>query len=469
VPARKKRNSNLFLALIVIILIVIVGVMSADYFLTRNSSTSSISSSQFVSIPEVSKYATEFPTQASTTSPNSVAVDANGNVWFALWNLSVIAQLIPSNGTIHEYHVPGLQPGRMNTWGMAVDNSRQLVWFTELATNSVWSFNITSGKFTQFKLNTPNAYPFYLAIDKDHNVWFTEEFGTKIGEVAANGSVIEITVPQGGSPEPSGIAIDSSGKVWFTLAGTDSIGSYYEGNFTIRNFTGTISTPVGIAADSHGNIWFTQHGPSFISEWNPTTNYFQTFSTSNNSLINSLPYFIWVDSNDNVWFNEHQGNAMSEFQPVTGTLLEYFIPSGVPAEGNISYALTSAISSTGKPWYTELFTGKVGTVNISEPLDVTLRVDNYSQSASLVAGKALSLGLSVSSQSQEVKLNAYFGNFTDQGNLTFKFSPSSGTGDFNSVVTIQTTGVLPGVYFVTITARTNSLAVSKVVEITVTG
>ncbi len=278
----------------------------------------------------------------------------------------------------------------------------------------------------------------------------------------------EFTVPQGGDPEPSGITVDSTGKVWFTMPGTNSIGSYYRGNFTIENLTGIIETPVGIAVDSRGNVWFTQHGPSFISEYNPSTGYLRTISTSNNSLIESLPYFIHVDSNDNIWFNEHQGNAMSEFQPSTSTLLEYFIPSAVPAEGNISYALTSALSRSGQPWYTELITGKVGTVNTSEALDVNLDVQNYSLSrASISNGSEISLDLAISSQSQGVTLNAYEGNFTGQGNFTFGFSPNSGTGNFHSVVTIQNSGAVPGVYFISITARTNSLAVSKVVEITV--
>jgi streptogramin lyase len=356
----------------------------------------------------------------------------------------------------------------MNTWGMAIDNSRNLVWFPEFSSNSIWEFNITNGQFKQFLAPTSGSDPFYVALDQNHDVWFTEETGNKIGEIFPNGSLVEFPVPQGGYPEPSGITVDSTGRVWFTMPGTNSIGSYFHGNFSIDNLTGIIETPVGIATDSHGNVWFTQHGPSFISEYNPTTGYLRTISTSNNSLISSLPYFIWVDSQNNVWFNEHQGNAMSEYQPSMSTLLEYFIPSGVPLEGNISYALTSALTATGQPWYTELFTGKVGTVNTSKPLIVNLNVDNYSLSAAtLPNGSETSLGLTISSQGQYVTLRAYYGNFTSQGNFTFTFSPSSGNNNFDSVVTLQNNGSLPGVYFVTLTARTNSLAMSKIIEIKV--
>jgi hypothetical protein len=222
---------------------------------------------------------------------------------------------------------------------------------------------------------------------------------------------------------------------------------------------------VGIAIDQHGNIWMTQHGPSFVSEFNPTSHYFRTISTSNNSLVDSLPYFCWIDENGDVWFNEHQGNAMGEFQPTSNRLIEYFIPTTIKAAGNISYMLTSTLSPGGQPWYTELLSGKVGTVNTSIHLDVNLQLLNYSDPASIPNGSMINLGLSVTSNSSSVSLKAYVGNFT--GNFSFIFAPEHGTGSFNSDVEIQNDGSKPGVYFVTLTARTNSLAVSKIIEIRV--
>ena len=158
---------------------------------------------------------------------------------------------------------------------------------------------------------------------------------------------------------------------------------------------------------------------------------------------------------------------MSEFFPTNNTLVEYFIPSRVVGAGNISYALTSALSSTGEPWYTEFLTGKVGTVNISKSLSLYLNVINYSQPGSVIAnGSEVSLGLSVTSGSP-VTFHGYVGNFTNQGNFTFNFSSPTGNGSFDSVVTIRNEGALAGVYLVTITARTSSIAVSKIVEVNV--
>ncbi|MDA4111642.1 MAG: hypothetical protein OK439_03835, partial [Thaumarchaeota archaeon] len=268
--------------------------------------------------------------------------------------------------------------------------------------------------------------------------------------------------------EPSGITTDSSGMVWFTLPGINSIGSYYEGKFDIQNLTGKISTPVGIAVDSKGNVWLTQHGPSFITEFNPQTHYLRTISTSNNSLIQSLPYFCWVDQSGNVWFNEHQGNAMSEFIPSTNSLVEYFIPSRVQSAGNISYMLTSTLSPIGQPWYTELFTGKIGTIHANASFDESLHLLNYSESnAILTNGSELSYKIALSDVASPVYLKGYVGNFTDQGNFTFKFSPATGNGSFDSVVSMRNIGARSGVYFVTITARSENVAVSRIIEVRV--
>ena len=157
-PKRRRERKKSYLAIIVVVILITIAAASAGYLLSRNAPTTSTTSFEFTSKPEISTYVTEYPTQASSTSPNAIAVDAQGNIWFALWNLSDIAELNPVNGTIHEYHVPGIKPGAMNTWGMAVDNSRNIVWFPEFSSNSIWGFNITSGKFTQYVVKTPNCH-----------------------------------------------------------------------------------------------------------------------------------------------------------------------------------------------------------------------------------------------------------------------------------------------------------------------
>ena len=114
----------------------------------------------------------------------------------------------------------------------------------------------------------------------------------------------------------------------------------------------------------------------FLSEFNPSTHYFRTISTSIPPLNTSLPYFDYVDSNGNVLFNEHYGNAIAVFNPATETMTEYENPTKPTFTGGIAGMLTMALSPQNIPWFTELFTGSVGMVNTSKPVGLSLSVQN---------------------------------------------------------------------------------------------
>jgi virginiamycin B lyase len=446
------KTANVVIA-VTIIIVVAIGVLA--YFLIAASGIS------YVSTPEVSKYTTEYPTSSSLTEPAGIVVDAKGDVWFTLQNQSRLAELTPATGRIQEFAIPTHEAGGTVTWGMALDNSRGLVWFTEQVTNSIWSFNIVTHKFHQYKIKTPHAFPFGITVDEQGNVWFAEFFGNNIGEILTNGTLHEIPIPQRGDLEASGIAVSPAGTVWFTLPGVDEIGSYFHGKFTFQNLTGVVSLPVGIAVTSNGSIFFTQHGPSFISEFNPTNGYLETISTTVPSYYySSLPYFIYPDQYGSVWFNEHEGNAMAEFFPSNNTLIEYYIPTRVVS--NISGMLTSTVSPAGNPWYTELFAGKVGTINTTAAVDIHLTLPNYTRPLVVSPQRSASIKFSLTGSDAGIaSIKENVGNFTSK--LSFAISGDVGV----QVLTIFDNGSTPGTYFVTVSAVTDQVAVSQIVELEV--
>ena len=311
---------------------------------------------------------------------------------------------------------------------MTIQSSRNLVWFTEAVSDAVWSFNIGTHVFTKYPIPTPYSFPFGIAIDKQGNIWFTELEGNKLGEISANSSsVTEVGIPLNApyGAEPSGITVDDNDRIWMTMPGVNGIASYYQGNFQFYNMTGLVVSPVGIAADSQGNLWFTQHGPSFLSEFNPSTHYFRTISTfvPPPPLNTSLPYFDYVDSNGNVLLNEHYGNAIAVFDPATETMTEYEIPTRPAFTGGIAGMLTMTLSPQNIPWFTELFTGSVGMVNTSKPVGLSLTVQNntgmFGNVIHIGNGSSFSVNLSVeSANSTGVTLDSSIGNFTGSTALT---------------------------------------------------
>ncbi|MHB8568480.1 MAG: NHL repeat-containing protein [Nitrososphaerales archaeon] len=252
---------------------------------------------------------------------------------------------------------------------------------------------------------------------------------------------------------------------------------YLNGHFQLYNLGNLVTAPVGIAIDSKGILWITQHGPSFISEFNPETHYFRTISTSIPSSPNegtALPYFIQVDSRDNVWFNEHYGNATARFSPSNNTLIEYENPSRVPSAGNISSALTIALSPYGQPWFTELFTCNIGTVNMHVPIDLSFKEVGNNQSSATVNvtnGSARSLNFSVTTSTIDssfpVKLTSYIGNYTkNTESFNLPFSPQAGSGNFTSILRVENSNASEtGAYFVKVSAETPTIVASDILEV----
>jgi len=465
------RKGKLLVAVLVVVVILLAsGILYSESFTksSKPNSTSIQKSSDNAVTTQSSQYVQEY--ELPNGLPNAIAVDSSGNVWTVLQNSSSLGVFFPVNGTARLFPIPGLNgKSPLTSWGIAIDNSRGIVWFAEEISNAIWAFSIDRQTFTEFSVPTPDSNPYQVALDSNGNAWFTEFSGDRLGEVLTNGSVKEFQIPIA-SANPTGLAVDPrTNRVWFNLLDTSGIsdefyvGSFYNGSFTFNDITSLVDTPVGIAIDSSGNLWLTQHGASLVSEFNPVTHYFRTISTSIPPPGASYPYFVYVDNRTGeIWFNEHYGNSISVFNPSSNTLVEYEIPSRNPNDGNISGALTMTLSSAGTPWFTELYTGKIGEINYETPVNILMNVstDNVMLQNDSTASVSLSIN---GSTNQSSYLSASVGNFT--GNFLFNFTSYSGQGDYSTTLTIQNAGSPPGVYFATISVESNDVIFSRIIQI----
>jgi ABC-type molybdate transport system substrate-binding protein len=113
-----------------------------------------------------------------------------------------------------------------------------------------------------------------------------------------------------------------------------------------------------------------------------------------------------------------------------------------------------------------VYTGKIGTLNSTEPLNLSLALNGASlgQEISISNKSSATLQMRITSGSRlPVFLSAAVGNTTNP--LRFSFSNASGYGNFTSAVTIADSSASSGVYFVTISAVTAGLTISQVVQI----
>ena len=455
-------------ALAAVAIVVIITVSAGVYLYYRSSAPVG----QAVQVKaQVSPFLLEYPTPGIESLPNAIAIDSSGNVWTVLQNRTELAEFVPATSSFKLYSFPEPAGTLVMTWGIAIDNQRHLVWVADETSDAIWSFNMVTAGFTKTPLRTVGATPYQLVIDSKGNVWFTEFVGDKIGVISTDGLLAEIQIPLSGNP--TGITVDSQGRIWFNLLQTGGlsdlyyIGSYFEGSFSFYNLTNKVDTPVGIAVDANGNVWLTQHGASLLSEYNPTTQQIRTFSTSIPEIGASLPYFVYVDQQTgSVWFNEHYGNALGEFNPSSGQMVEYHLSPGPTSYGNISGILTMNLTPSGAPWFIEVYTGKIGTLNSTTPLNLSVGLNATSPlpTVPISNASATSLRLRITSNTDmPISLTAAVGNATDP--LQFSFSPASGSGTFASTMTITDSSTSSGVYFVTISAATEGLTVSQVIEL----
>jgi streptogramin lyase len=148
------------------------------------------------------------------------------------------------------------------------------------------------------------------------------------------------TLVSSGLSDPSGVAVDGSGNVYFADAGDNLLKQWSP---TTQQVTTTwsvgLSSPSGVAADAFGNIYFTDSGHNSIDRWNAA----QGFTTLVSSGLSS-PSGIAVDGSGNVYFADIGNNAIKQWNMLTQemtTLASSVLnnPSGVALDrlGNVYF------------------------------------------------------------------------------------------------------------------------------------
>jgi len=175
--------------------------------------------------------------------------------------------------------------------------------------------------------------------------------------------IIAVLLPAGYG-QPIFVAVDHSGKVWFTMPVTNSIGMYDPVSTTITQWAVPTPSagPWGIAIDSKGTIWFTEHYRNQIGSFDPNS---QTFHEVATPASNSQPYGITVDVSDNIWFTENNDSvALIGEYTNQGVLQEYKIRNTSTGGTGLTPHLIT-IDPNGNTWWSEGWVSAIGTLNLT--------------------------------------------------------------------------------------------------------
>ncbi len=311
--------TRLVLALIGVILIsgaVAYGIVSAANGTPPNTTQTACGPASLTDIGV--GYVNEYKTPDNCSSPSGITVDGQGRVWFVEQNTSKLAVFYPSTQNFTEYQLPVSLP---ITWSLTttLDNS---IWLTDANSSQIIRFDPASQNFTQYHLAS-GSYPMEIVRGPDGAVWFSELYAHKIGRIQPdNGLLTEYPTPNNDTA-PSGLVFDRNGTLWVSMVSFNQ--SVPNTLATLDLATGTyhyfemptpISQPTGIAVDSSGMIWFAEHGPSLIGRFDPTTgDLIQIATSAKAGVTTTLPYWMVEDPTGDIWFNEHEANRIAKTGP----------------------------------------------------------------------------------------------------------------------------------------------------------
>jgi len=201
--------------------------------------------------------------------PSGLAVDQNGLLWFGEFNRNAIGS-ITTSGAVNEYVDATYPNGKPDAVAIAPDNT---VWFLDAGNNAVGHLTFPGGAptFNEFALPTASAFPEFITVGSDGNLWLTEGAGRIARVIPGSGTVTEYVTPtQPNLCLPDGalpwgiVSSPHDSDIWFGEADAGQIGRITPGGVITEwgiPGAGTTAVGVGVGPDTTGgaltDIWFT--------------------------------------------------------------------------------------------------------------------------------------------------------------------------------------------------------------------
>lgn len=169
----------------------------------------------------ITRLDTNGPNQSYAQSPPQfeVSSDSAQNVWYATANPSVnkVVKIAPS-GVVTQYNVPSGE----SSYGITEGPPGTGMWFTEYYGSRIGNITPT-GQVKEYVIPTANSHPVGI-VAACGNLWFTEQSGNKVGRITTSGQITEYAIPTSNS-SPNRVTVDATGTVWFSEVNTKKIAS----------------------------------------------------------------------------------------------------------------------------------------------------------------------------------------------------------------------------------------------------
>jgi hypothetical protein len=386
-------------------------------------------------------------TSAKLYFPFATAVDSSGNIYIADTDNNRIREVVASTGNI-----------------------------ITVAGNGTGGYSGDNGPATSAEI----SHPYGVAVDSSGNIYFSDYSNARIREVVkATGNIITLAgngtfaFSGDGGPAtsaeinyPEGIAVDSSGNVFFSDEGNERIREIVKATGIITTVAGIglggysgdggqatsaeVFEPNGVAVDSSGNLFIADYGNNRIREVANATGIITTVAGTGTSGYSGdggaatsakldYPNGVAVDSSGDIYIADTSNYRIREVAKATGII------TTIAGNGTYGY------SGDGGPATSAELSDPYG-LAVDANGDVFIADSFNERIREVVSNAALTLG-SLSTAAWTVNQPGYSGTIAVTGgtapysNLTVTGLPAGLTASLSgSTVTISGTPTATGTY-----------------------
>ena len=232
----------------------------------------------------------------ASTRPRDLYADAQGRVWFVGQVGNYIAYLDTRTGTFKRYDIDaGTHPHNLVV-------EKGMVWFTGNQNGRIVRLDPATGKLTTYMIPDRSVGdPHTMVFDPKSGVaWFTAQSAGAVGRFDPATGKFRLW-KTGDETRPYGIVIDSKGRPWFDLFGTNKIGTIDPQSFELKQYElpDAKAHPRRIAITSRDQLYWGDYTRGFLGHLDPTTGKMEEWRLPAGPA--SLPYGMTTDDRDVIW------------------------------------------------------------------------------------------------------------------------------------------------------------------------
>jgi virginiamycin B lyase len=258
--------------------------------------------------------------------PHDPAVAPDGSIWYTGQQSNTLGRLDPNTGNVTEYALPRPDSG---PHGLVAD-AKGHIWYTGNAAGHVGRLDPTTGEVQEFGMPDTRARdPHTPIFDASGTLWFTVQNGNFIGRLDPVTAEITLRPSRTLNSRPYGIVVDSKGRPFFDLFGTNKIAAIDRETLDIVEFRlPPGARPRRIAVTADNVIWYTDYARGYLGRLDPETGEVSEFASPAGAV--SRPYGMTSTSDGAIWFSESgpTPNTVVRFDPADRGMRSWPIPSG---------------------------------------------------------------------------------------------------------------------------------------------